>query len=382
MESLEIFILDSNFNSLCNVDVFESFIWTDRYIGYGDFELYLSADSKVLEFAVAGNLIWLKQSVQLPSFPAGSRRYMVIEQVEITTDVENGAHLKITGRSLESILDRRIIWHQTTVSGGAQAVIKKLITDQIIAPALNERKVSNFIFNESSDPEILSHEIEEVQYLGDNLYDVILDICTLFNLGFYVVYSESEGKYIFGLHRGEDRSYSQSILPYVVFSPEFDNLVSSDYVENSIPYRNVNLVAGEVKENTDRKFVYVDRGTTPTGLDRYEMFTDGTGKQQDYKDENDQDVHLTDAQYINVLKEYALEELGKKENDIEVNFDGEMNTLQGFTYGIDFFLGDIVQIQNEYGMETTSRVTEMIISQSTSGVEMYPKFEAIKQEET
>lgn len=418
MEGFELYVLDKYFVSLCLVDAFESMIWTDRYGECGDFELYLSAASNVLVYANHGNYIWTK----------GSDRLMIIEQTEITTDNENGNHLKITGRSLESILDRRIIWNQVTVSGSVQSVVKKLITDQIISPALSARRISNFVFIDSSDSYIANCEIEEVQYLGENLYDVIVDILAQFHIGFSIIYNFTSGNFEFRLYYGTDRSYNQSLLPWVIFSPEFDNIISSDFTESSSQAKNVNLVAGEepddIKDYSNsedlyivgeivkyegsyykcivrithheefdpskwellsskpipaRKFVYVYDDSDISGLNRKEMYTDGSSKQQQYTDENDNEVKLTDAQYISVLKEYGMEELYKTENRFRKIFDGEMNTLRGFKYGEDFFLGDIVQMENEYGLGAPARVTELIMSQDTSGISMYPTFEAINE---
>ena len=42
-----------------------------------------------------------------------SEHVMIIEDMTITTDVEEGKRLKITGSSLEKILDRRIVWEKT-----------------------------------------------------------------------------------------------------------------------------------------------------------------------------------------------------------------------------------------------------------------------------
>ena len=373
MKEFELYILDEDFVQLCLVDTFESMIWTDRYDEAGDFELYLSTSSNALVYAKHGNYLWTK----------GSDRLMIIEQTEITTDVENGNHLKITGRSLESILDRRIIWHQVTVSGKVQTVVKKLITDQIISPALAARRIDNFIFVDSDDAYINSCEIEEVQYLGDNLYDVVVDILSVFQIGFKITHNDTTGNFEFRLYNGTDRSYNQNILPWVVFSPEFDNIISSDYIESSVPYKNVNLVAGEEPDKDSgrlRKFVYVDDSTTVSGLSRREMYTDGSSKQQDYTDENDVEVHLSDSEYISVLKQLGLEELNKKENRLSQDFDGEMNTTRGFVYGVDFELGDIVQMENEYGLGAPTRVSEFIMSQDVNGVKMYPTFESIGSE--
>lgn len=48
--------------------------------------------------------------------------------------------------------------------------------------------------------------------------------------------------------------------------------------------------------------------------------------------------------------------------------------------GQDFFIGDIVQIKNEYGMEAKSRVSELVLSQEETGEAVYPTFTSISNE--
>ena len=45
---MELFIIDNEFRSLYNIDVFESFIWTERYNGYGNFEFYTTVSDTMM----------------------------------------------------------------------------------------------------------------------------------------------------------------------------------------------------------------------------------------------------------------------------------------------------------------------------------------------
>lgn len=76
----------------------------------------------------------------------------------------------------------------------------------------------------------------------------------------------------------------------------------------------------------------------------------------------------------------SLQEEGKTEiakNGIGQSFDGEMETLVQYTLGRDIFVGDIVQIQNKYGVESTCRVTEAVRTHDINGEYVYPTFENI-----
>ena len=92
---MDILVLNTKFESVAILDRFESLIWTDRFMECGDFEIYTAMDSKLLQY--------MKQDYYL--YSADSEHMMIIEQLRVETDSEDGNHLKILGRSLESIID-------------------------------------------------------------------------------------------------------------------------------------------------------------------------------------------------------------------------------------------------------------------------------------
>ena len=44
---MDALILDKNWEVVAILDAFQSFIWTDRFLGYGDFEVYVPADMPI-----------------------------------------------------------------------------------------------------------------------------------------------------------------------------------------------------------------------------------------------------------------------------------------------------------------------------------------------
>lgn len=351
---MELLILDKNFVSSDTLDVFESLIWTDRYAEYGDFELYMPANKKTLDMLPSGYYLYLKESEHM----------MIIEDFELDTDTDEGVHLKVTGRSLESILDRRIVWGLTTLTGSLQNGIKKLLDENIISPSDASRKIPNFVFRASADERIIALNID-AQYFGENLYDVIVDICKSENIGFKVVLEGSN--FVFSLYMGQDRSYDQDVNPYVVFSPGFDNLMNSNYIESEKTLKTITLVAGE-GEGSNRKTVSVEATEGgKSGLERRELFTDAAGVSSTVDGGT-----LTDAEYNSQLTQKGYEELSK--NKKTTSFEGEVDSGITYTYSEDYYLGDIVQIANEFGREKRSQITEFVRSQDDTGLEYYPTF--------
>lgn len=355
---MELLILDTSFKSVALVDTFESLIWTDRYSEAGDFEIYTHADKNLFKI--------YQQDYYL--FNKDSEHMMIIESVEIETDTEDGNKLKIEGRSLESMLDRRIIWTQTTFEEtGLETAISTLLNDAIINPKDSARKIPNFVYEESGDPSINDIKLT-AQYTGDNLYEVIIDICLSNKLGFKVTLDEYN-QFVFKLYKGVDHSYGQTERPYVVFSPNFENIINSNYLESKKTLKTITLVAGE-GEGTSRRTATVGSGS---GLDRRELFTDA----RDISSTNG-DKTISASAYMKLLQTRGQEKLA--ENKTTKTFEGEVEATILFRYGKDFKMGDIVQLVNEYGIEHTTRIIEMVMTQSTDEVSSYPTFEVIDED--
>lgn len=354
---MELFVLNADFESIAVIDTYESMIWTDRYNAYGDFEIYFAMDESLLEYIKEDYYLWLKES----------DHSMIIEDIKIDADTEEGNRLIVTGRSLESILERRIIWGQRIFSGNLQNAIQTMLNENIISPSVADRKIANFIFVPSTDSKITSLTIDN-QYTGDDLYTVIKGLCEENNIGFKIVLTD-DNQFAFSLYAGADRSYDQTENPYVVFSPNFENIINSNYFSSKAGYRNVTLVAGE-GEGASRKTMVVG---SASGLDRRELFTDARDISSDTEDGT-----LSDAEYIAQLRTKGLKNLA--DHMITTAFEGEVEVTRLFKYGEDFFIGDIVQIANEYGNENSAYISELIISNSDEGLSIYPTFKTISKE--
>lgn len=353
---MELLVLNTDLESIAVIDTYESLIWTDRYDAYGDFEIYFAMDTNLLSCLKEDYYLWLKDS----------EHCMIIEDIKIDADTEDGDHLIVTGRSLESILERRIIWGQQVYEGNLQDKIKAMLNDCIISPSIAERKIDNFIFVASTDPKITELTVDH-QYTGDGLYEVIKELCTENHIGFKVVLTE-ENKFAFSLYAGVDRSYDQTDNPYVVFSPNFENIINSNYYSSKADFKNVTLVAGE-GEGASRRTATVG---SASGLNRRELFTDARDISSDTEEKT-----LTDDEYTAQLTTRGLTKLA--EHPITTAFEGEVEATRLFKYGEDFFIGDIVQITDGYGHEGAVYISELVISNSEEGLSIYPTFKTISK---
>lgn len=359
---MDLMVLNNKFDTLDVFDEYESLIWTDRYNKAGEFEIYTIATYDILRKLKQDRFLYNPESEHL----------MIIENLEMSTDAEKGNKIKVTGRSAESILDRRIIWDQTNLNGYLQGQIKKLLDENVINPKDPKRKMPNVIFIESTDPAITSLKIEK-QYTGDNLYDVIVEICEMFEIGFKIVLTE-RNKLAFSLYAGTDRSYDQFEHPHIVFSPNFENLINTNFYQSNVEFKTLVLVAGEDTGNIRR--------TTIAGNDAYEGFSrretyvDARDIQSETYNDEGEEEKIPDEEYEKLLQERGNEKLAESKNIH--TFDGQVETAINYTYGMDYFIGDICQLENEFMMQAKARITELIFSISTSNKSIYPTFEIIQ----
>lgn len=348
---MELYIMNKSLETVGVIDTFTSIIWTKRHFSAGDFELYLPVTTNSINLLQTGNYI----------YRADDESVMIIEKIIITTDAENGNFLTVSGRSLESILARRIVWNLTVFVGYVEDFIRKLINENAIEPKETNRTISNLILADKIGLE--DRFLKQVT--GDNLYEVIVEICTTYKVGWKITLNESK-QFVFSLYKGVDRSYNQSENPYVIFSPEFDNLINSNYEKDTSTFLNVALVAGE-GEGYNRKTQTVSLGT-PKDLDRFEIYVDAGNLSSNSDSENPIDP----TEYSNMLSEKGLEKL--HETTVTTAFGGELETTSIYIYKTDWFIGDTVQIENEYGMTATSQILEVIESQDVSGYKVIPTF--------
>ena len=350
---MAIIVLDKAYNKVDEIEIFPSLVWNDRYSDVGEFELVINPSKEDLTYIVDGNYIQYSLS----------DKTMIIDSIGSDYDPEKGYTIPVKGGSLESLLKRRVIWPMLTITGNLQEGVKKILDLNVINPVDVNRKISNFVFKYSTDPAITSLVVS-TQFTGDSVFDAIKTICDATKLGFKVILNDLN-QFEFQLYKGKDRSGSQDILPYVTFSPSFKNLKSSKYYYSTKDYKNVAYVAGE-GEGADRKYTILGTGS---GLDRREVFVDARDISSD---SGETTIPLAD--YIKLLTNRGTEELAKV--PIIAAFEGEIYNSLTYTYGEDFFIGDIVELENGFSVRT--RITEMVITFDGGGIMMTPTF--IKEE--
>lgn len=344
------------FQILDIVERFESLIWTRQFWDFDNFVLDVAGTARNVNLLQKGR--YLARDIDVTA--DGVRSVMVIEARTIRWDTEKGWILSVSGRGLKHIVGRRVVWSQTNLNGTVEAGIRQVINENIISPSVSARAMPGFVLD---DPAGVTDTLE-TQIFGVNIADWLKTTGQLYGIGWDVYMSG--GHYVFSLMKGTDRSVEQSEVVPVVFSPEYDNLAEAGFSEDQENFFNVVLVGGE-GEGTAKRTASVG---SASGMDRIEKYVDGSSVSSNGE-------IITEAQYTVLLQTYGREHLATASRTI--SYDGKITQNAMYALGEQYFLGDIVTVKNDNGIQSNCRITEEIFALDQNGQSIVPTFEAVEE---
>lgn len=420
---------------------YKSVVWTERFHGFGDFKLVVPGTLENLRTYQLDYYLYTK----------GTNKLMIIEQVELNTEYGKESLLTVSGRSLESILDRRVMhpypmWDGTLLCkhertrGKVKDVIKHytnlLFKQRDSLDTSHERHVMGFGWYSVDElPDgirkgrpVSSMDIGDIQVssagyvrsmsqnasyvnvgyddkdpytMEGSWYKIVQELTDLTMSGWAIEYNGEDPYYWYGYsYNGVNRTFNQGERPPVVFSPKYDNLSKATYFKSKVSTR-TKIFSGAVKFTVPTKLAFdgeyleqntdsamqnnsVTVGTRGLGLREGYLQSpsiEHTNGHMEYTEKATGDVRKgvgsIDPKSIHrQIHEQCNTELWRH-MPIEM-FSGEAAQQSMYIYNEDFFLGDFVQIQNEFGQQDIARVTEYIRTSSDSeGDVFYPTFQSL-----
>lgn len=354
---MELTLLNSQFKRESLIENWNSLIWTERYSRNGDFELTSNDISETL------NLLPIGAVDDPPTLIAisDSEVPMVVETHRITKKKDGTPQIITSGRSFETVLDRRQAiravtsgvaradWSIAATSSATAAYegIKEIIEDGA-ATALDIIPEITLL---NSVADVGASETYAVE--AKELYAWAIETLAIGKYGMKSELAPALNKIAVIIYKGTDRHTS------VVFDVALDQFNEAAYLLSNVGYKNVMITA------TKNGMEFSSIGSVPSGLQRRVGFQDlateitiAAGAPLTNLTINKGKVTLAD------LLPIAL-------------FSGEVSLSIGAEYKSTYFLGDIVTLQGEYGLSQTARVAEFVRSQDTSGYKAYPTFESI-----
>ncbi|MDE7122035.1 MAG: siphovirus ReqiPepy6 Gp37-like family protein, partial [Oscillospiraceae bacterium] len=147
----------------------------------------------------------------------------------------------------------------------------------------------------------------------------------------------------------------------------FENIGNTSYVYDRSTYYNSATIAGEgIGKDRVLYTLFQDRDHAK-GLYLHEKWIDARNTTS-----NTDEGELTPEQYQDLLYQQAQEELEQSKPIIE--FSGEILDNGMYQFGIDYGLGDVVSVVNQYGISGTAIVTEITEVEDETGYKLTPTF--------
>lgn len=357
---MELYVLDSLLRRETVIDRFESLIWTERFKDYGDFELLIESTLETRQLLVTDTKLAMNESY----------RVMIIETVEGRSDADGKRLLKISGRSLESILESRVArgkmedltttpkWIITdTPAKIARKVFKDICVTGILTPVNGEDKIPFIREGTILPPSTIPEPIDPItkEYDPITVGAAIKELCDVWGMGFALLRNFDASELWFSVYTGNDRTTGQAKYPAVVFSQELDNLQNTTELTTIEKAYNVAYVFSPAG------FLVVypqDVDPMVSGFDRHVLVVNAT-------DITDETPDPMAAMLQKGREELAL-------NNAYQAFDGEINRHSSYKYGVDYHLGDLVEMRNIDGDANQMRVTEQIFVSDQEGERSYP----------
>jgi len=387
------------------VPAFKSMIWVERHKGHGSFELKTHNIKETLAALPLMSFIGIQNS----------RDVMMVETHVVDKDAENKQELTVTGRSLTAFLEHRnvdilpnqsywlgvedwdsylwprhlaaslFLWEFLVNPTSTDATRPGIDLDHGIDQAywrdITQTVPNVAITNSNVWPATANFETS-VSVVRGEVWKQIDDVLSLlprlgvrvirppsynaYVVDFYrptasefpkqttVIYSFSEqmSKLRFDVYGGLDRSLDQTDWPPIVFDFNAGVLGPSQYVFSSTNYKtyikasNANTSASRLRDLH-----------TWTGWDLRTALIDA-GDLQDIPED--------------VPKLFKLIHLGLADTAIKKVADVDLLANSSIRYGIDYDLGDVVTVLDEFNQKTNMRITEYTRSSGVDGDREYP----------
>ncbi len=342
---MELYVYDSEMNMLGIIEQITSLVWTRKYWDCGEFKLLVPFNDEHNRLLKNGNIV----------IKHGDNEAAEILYTNISKNLEGYEVIEAQGKFLLQWISRRVIATPlVNVSATAQTLIRRMVNENCINTT-PERKLPAFSLH--NDTEIGGKDITYNSEAYANVQDAAIELAEGSKIGMKVITDRAEGTHQFSVYKGVDSTADNTAgNPPCIFSQEYDNVLEQEYTKSTEKHKTTAYVTGEEKENEDPALVVVDADNT--GLDRKELYVSGGDIKQTYKDDDDKEITLTDAEYQQALLDRGTEKL--EQYQISQSFSSEINVGANLIYRVDFDLGDRVTCVNKtWNVRIDARITEI-----------------------
>lgn len=358
---MDIFVLDEYLRRSSIIDIYKSFIWTERFYEWGDFQLVTNYSRSLRALLAVGTKLAIPHS----------SRVMTVETQQVKKDDAGNDTITFSGRSLECVLDDRVAFsslggteenQKWTLTGPPADLLREMFRVVVAEGTLSiDDKLPFYVAGTITPPGDIPEPTDSItlDLSPDSLYESTKTQAQIYNLGFRIVRNEDLSELYYEIYSGSNRTTAQTTNPAVIFSRALDSLLDLTEVQSNADEKNVAYVFG-----TNAVAVAYAAGVDSSsvkGFDRRVLFVSAT------------DIDLpAGAELTAALEARGRQELAKH-NSI-LGFDGETPQTISYVYGRDYDLGDLVEVHDTEGNANQVRVTEQIFASDDEGDRSYPTF--------
>lgn len=353
------------------VNDWDSVSWVERYRDPGDFEIVAKLSTGLKDVLPIGTLISHTKTLDV----------MIVENHQISEETDVDPKLTITGRSLQTILDQRVVgqnWNWASPPASLAESEYTLAADYTWIQAallINQHiKTGTVIMADDAIPSLVgAHSVSgtgvsEARTLKrGSVLSRLLDILEVDDLGCRVIrrhnfpgYPNAGANTTLLIHDGDDKRNS------VIFSVKNGDIDSADYLWSIKKLKTSALVTG--------KFVETMVHGPETGRDRRVMLVDGTDL-DGYLEEIPTGTDLTNIRAaMTVRGNQAL----KAQRQLALSRI-DISATPTYEYRRDYNMGDLVSVDSSYGPVATMRVVEYVEIVDESGESSHPTLEILEE---
>lgn len=357
MGFFEWYTLDSELRRESVIEGFKSFIWTERYSAYGDFQIIIKSTFPSRQLLVRDTYLAMNKSDYV----------MKIETVDDDTDDTGARMLTVTGKSFEALLTDRVAFN---VVGDTTTNPSWVITahpGDVIREVFNQVCVNGIISQQDNIPFYTigtligsgnipeSKDIITVGLQPAYVYDIAKQIADQYALGFRLIRNGETGQVYFEVYTGNDLTTKQTLKPPVVFDPNMESFTKPRFLTSTA---NLKTVAYVYAQNGSAIVYAPTASPSDSGGDRRVLLVNSSNSDNAGPD------------LITALQQEGLQALAAQ--TLVYGFDGELPSAVPYVYGKDYKLGDLVEEHNSDGNGNQMIVTEQIFSSDESGERAFP----------
>lgn len=347
---------------------YDSAMWVERYRAPGEFEIVAPLSSGLRTVLPLGTIISHTDTLEA----------CVVENHNIKEGKNTDPTITITGRSVESYLENRIVglelaWndpdepyarYNLTAATVAQQA-KKLINDHIQVSFLNDG-------SNSFDDNILAEAIagsgvtEAREIKRQDVHKALLDLLKVEDLGVrfvrknnFGVMGVSDKSWVY-IHAGTDKSST------VVFSWDQGEIQSAEYLSSLKNLKNTALVTGAHLE----EIVYA----ADTNWTRRVMLVEAADIDESYTPP----IAAPDRTALRAKMAVRGREALAAQKLIDI-VSIDITSATEHIYRKDYDIGDIVSVSGNYDTTVKRRVVEHVEIEDKNGSNSYPSLAALEE---